>query len=220
LTDNQHQVFRSRELATIVTDLPVTLELERTRRTTYDRSAVLELFRDLEFRSLVPRLPPADQNLAAPAPTTTAPMAARGGQLQLGLEAAPPVAPPVETALVADIDADEVATELRRVGTFAVHADVDASGRHPLLVGLGLAAGERAWYLPTPDGVPGSIAAVLLDDRIAKTAHDAKTARRALRRAGADIGGLSMDTMIASYLVNASRRYHALEDLAAERLKL
>src|SRR3989475_9556132 len=29
-----------------------------------------------------------------------------------------------------------------------------------------------------------------------------------------------MDTMIASYLVNASRRYHALEDLAAERLKL
>src|SRR5438876_509902 len=110
LAANKDQVYRSRELATIVTELPVTLELDRTRRSTYDRAAVLDLFRDLEFRSLVPRLPPADQNVAAPLP--------------------------------------------------------------------------------------------------------------ALRRAGADLGGLEMDTMIASYLVNASRRYHALEDLAAERLKL
>src|SRR5712691_11052232 len=149
LAANKVQVFRSRELATIVTDLPVTLELERTRRTTYDRAAVLDLFRDLEFRSLVPRLPPADQNPAAPAPTASAPVVARGGQMQLGLEAAPAVAPPVETALVADVDADQVAGELRRAGAFAVHADVDLTGRHPLLVGLGVAAGERAWYMPT-----------------------------------------------------------------------
>src|SRR5207302_4747109 len=97
---------------------------------------------------------------------------------------------------------------------------MDTSGRHPLLLGLGLAAGERAWYVPTPDGVPGPIAELLLDETVGKTAHDAKTARRALRRAGADLRGLSMDTMVASYLVNASRRYHALEDLSAERLKL
>jgi DNA polymerase-1 len=97
---------------------------------------------------------------------------------------------------------------------------MDLAGRHPLLVGLGLAAGDRAWYLPTPEGLPSEIATILADPSIEKTAHDAKTARRALRRAGADLGGLVMDTMIASYLVNASRRYHALEDLAAERLKL
>src|SRR2546425_517003 len=220
LAANKDQVFRSRELATIVTDLPVTLELERTRRTTYDRAAVLDLFRDLEFRRLGPRLPPADQNLAAPPPPPSAPVVVRGGQMQLGLEPAPASAPPVDTALVADVDTDQVAEELRRAGAFAVHADVDLSGRHPLLVGLGLAAGERAWYVPTPDGVPGPVAAVLRDGSVPKTAHDAKTARRALRRAGTDIAGLSMDTMVASYLVNASRRYHALEDLAAERLKL
>src|SRR5882762_1688779 len=134
---NKDQVFRSRELATIVTDLPVTLELDRTRRTTYDRAAVLELFRDLEFRSLVPRLPPADQNLAAPAPTTFAPIVPRGGQMQLGLEPETAAATPVETALVADVDTDQVAAALRKAGAFAVHADVDASGRHPLLIGLG-----------------------------------------------------------------------------------
>ena len=219
LETNKAQVFNSRELARIVTDLPVRLDLQKTRRTSYDRAGVLELFRDLEFRSLVPRLPPADGNLSAPTGGRGAAPPDRG-QLSLGLEAASAVAPPVETALVADVDADAVARELRAVGAVAVHADVDATGRHPALVGLGLAAGERAWYLATPDGVPSPIAALLRDEAIAKTAHDAKTARRALRRSGADLGGLVMDTMIASYLVNASRRYHGLEDLAAERLKL
>ena len=219
LETNKAQVFNSRELARIVTDLPVRLDLQKTRRTSYDRAGVLELFRDLEFRSLVPRLPPADGNLSAPTGGRGAAPPDRG-QLSLGLEAMSAVAPPVETALVADVDADAVARELRAVGAVAVHADVDATGRHPALVGLGLAAGERAWYLATPDGVPGPIAALLRDEAIAKTAHDAKTARRALRRSGADLGGLVMDTMIASYLVNASRRYHGLEDLAAERLKL
>jgi DNA polymerase-1 len=50
--------------------------------------------------------------------------------------------------------------------------------------------------------------------------HDAKTARRALRRAGADLLGIEMDTVIASYLANASRRQHLLDDLATERLNL
>ena len=215
LAAHREQVFRSREMATIVTDLPVALDIERTRWRGYDRAAVLDLFRDLEFRSLIPRLPPADANLTASASPT-----ARPGQLSLGLEpAAPQVAPPVETALLTSDGAAEVALSAREHGWLAIHADVDL-GRHPDLVGLGLAAGEGVWYLPVSADVPAALAEVLADERIAKTLHDAKTARRALRRAGAELRGVRMDTMLASYLVNASRRYHALEDLSAERLKL
>src|SRR5436309_12645755 len=123
LAVNKDQLFRSRELATIVTDLPVTLELDRTRRSTYDRAAVLELFRDLEFRSLVPRLPPADQNPAAPPPTPPFAGTVRGGQLQLGLDTPPAVASSIETTLVADVDVDSVALEIRALGGLAVHAD-------------------------------------------------------------------------------------------------
>ena len=128
-----------------------------------------------------------------------------------GLEGALQVAAPE--------DAAGVAARLRAAPSVTVHADVDA-GRHPVLLGLGLAAGDDAWYVSTISGVPAPIAAVLADETIPKIAHDAKTARRALRRAGAELRGVTMDTMLASYLVNASRRYHALEDLAAERLKL
>ncbi|MFN2520102.1 MAG: DNA polymerase I [Candidatus Limnocylindria bacterium] len=215
LAEHRDQVWRSREMSRIVTDLPVTLDLDRTRRASYDRAGILDLFRDLEFRSLVPRLPPGDGNTVPAATTGFA--AARQGQLTLSL--APTEASGVETALLAASDDDRIAAELRAAGEAAVFADVD-SERQPRLRGLGFAAPDAAWYLPIVDGVPPALAALLADDSIPKSAHDAKTARRALRRAGADLRGVAMDTMVASYLVNASRRQHAIEDLATERLRL
>jgi len=212
---NKEQVFKSRVMATIVTELPVRLDVERTKWKGYDRAAVLDLFRDLEFRSLIPRLPPADANLAA----VPAVPVARPGQLALGLEPEPNTAPPVDTTLIDAAGADEVAAAARAAGAMALHADVEVK-RHPDLVGLGIAVGEKAWYLPAGSGLPASIASVLADAKIKKTAHDAKTARRALRRKAAELRGVTMDTMLASYLVNASRRYHDIEGLAAERLKL
>ena len=217
LAANREQVFNSREMATIVTDLPVKLEIDRTRWRGYDRAAVLDLFRDLEFRSLIPRLPPGGASLGG-GPVVAAP-AARPGQLALGLDPEPNTAPPVDTTLIDASASEDVASLAREAGAIALHADVEIK-RHPDLIGLGLAIGERAWYLPTGSGIPEGIAHVLADPKVRKTAHDAKTARLALRRAGADLRGVTMDTMLASYLVNASRRYHALEDLSAERLRL
>jgi len=224
---SHEQVLHSREMSRIVTDLPVSLELERTRRGAYDRAAVIELFRDLEFRSLIPRLPPADGNAAAAASAATAvplfaaaPAAAAAGQLSLGLAGpTPAAAPPVEVALVADPDVAALASRLRAAGTFALFADVDAD-RHPRLLGLGLAAGDDAWYLPLGGTLPPALADLLADPATGVVVHDAKVARRALRRHGADLAGLAMDTVIASYLVNASRRQHLLDDLATERLGL
>ncbi len=214
LDEHRDQVFRNREQARIVTDLAVRLELERTRRGPYDRAAVLDLFRDLEFRSLVPRLPSADGNIVAPAPPL-----ARTGQLSLGLEPEPAETPPVPTSVLDGGRMAATVRELRKAGTVAIFADV-AQGRHPMLVGLGVAASDACWYLPAAGRVPEDMDALLHDARVRLVVHDAKTARRALRRAGSDLGGVAMDTMLASYLANASRRQHLLDDLAQERLQL
>ena len=221
---NHEQVLHSREMSRIVTDLPVSLDLDRTRRGAYDRPAVIELFRDLEFRSLIPRLPPADGNAAAAASAATAlplfaadPVAPAGGQLSLGLTPAP--APPVAVTLVAEADIAALVVRLRAAGTVGLYADVEPD-RHPRLLGLGIAAGDAAWYLPVGERLPAPLAAFLADPAAGVVVHDAKVARRALRRHGADLGGIAMDTVIASYLVNASRRQHVLDDLSTERLGL
>ena len=217
LEEKREQVLHSREMSRIVTDLPVTLELDRTRRGAYDRATVIELFRDLEFRSLIPRLPPADGNTAAP---TASAASSRGGQMTLGLEPEAPTAPAEPAAtLLAHTDVPRVVAAVRAAGTLALYADVE-SERHPRLVGLGLSAAGEVHYLPIAGTVPSELAALLRDPAIPKTVHDAKTARRALRRASADLDGIVMDSMVASYLVNASRRQHLLDDLATERLHL
>ncbi|MEA2662521.1 MAG: polymerase [Chloroflexota bacterium] len=225
LEANREQVLHSREMSRIVTDIPVTLELDRTRRGPYDRASVVDLFRDLEFRSLIPRLAPADGNSAAPLPTPTlfpveggrVPPAAGTGQLSLGLTGPAPA--PVDIALLADADAASYLVQARAAGRVALFADVD-SDREPKLFGLGLALEESCCYLAVGGALPPAIVELLGDPRIGKLVHDAKTARRALRRAGADLQGVELDTMIASYLTNASRRGHVLDDLATERLHL
>ena len=58
LVEAREQVFASRELARIVRDLPVSLDLEAARLSDYDRAEVVRLFREFEFRTLIDRLPP------------------------------------------------------------------------------------------------------------------------------------------------------------------
>ena len=58
LVEAREQVFASRELSRIVRDLPISLDLEASRLSDYDRAEVVRLFREFEFRSLIDRLPP------------------------------------------------------------------------------------------------------------------------------------------------------------------
>ncbi|MBI4235978.1 MAG: DNA polymerase I, partial [Chloroflexi bacterium] len=63
------------ELATIVTDLPLSLDPDRLRWTQgFDRPRIVALFRELEFMSLLPRLPEIPS-----APVTPSPATAEGG---------------------------------------------------------------------------------------------------------------------------------------------
>jgi len=58
--------------------------------------------------------------------------------------------------------------------------------------------------------------ALFADATIAKVAHHAKYDLLVLRRAGVPIAGLGFDTMLASYVLDPSRRSHAIDTLAVE----
>lgn len=89
LDGRRDQALASKLLATIVTDVPVRLDLAKGRADAYDRDAVFRLFTQLEFRSLITRLRAADGAphlpsvvSAAPAPVPE-PVAAPSPQLSL-----------------------------------------------------------------------------------------------------------------------------------------
>lgn len=67
LTEHRALAIQSKFLATIVCDVPVTLDLEACRALDYEPERVLALFRQLEFFSLVDRLPRRAESIPAPA---------------------------------------------------------------------------------------------------------------------------------------------------------
>jgi DNA polymerase I len=72
LTEHRDIAIQSKFLATIVTDAPITLDLADCRALDYEPERVLDLFRRLEFFSLVDRLPRKADSVAPPMPRPSA----------------------------------------------------------------------------------------------------------------------------------------------------
>ena len=81
LAEHRESAFLSRQIGRILVDLPVELGLEEARTGRYDRRAVAQRFRELEFRSLIDRLPAS--SLASSGPE---PLEPDKGGLQLSLD--------------------------------------------------------------------------------------------------------------------------------------
>jgi len=219
LTGQEEQALLSKRLATIVTDVPISLDLELCRTGDYDREEVTELFRKLEFRSLVQRLPTSERER----PTQMTFFA------QEPLPAEQSVAVTTEEQLVSLVSeltqASRIAVDVETTSTDAMKAD---------LVGLSFAAQPgHGYYVPVghllTEGSAGQLPMELVADRIrpvlenpnvAKAAHNGKYDLTVLKRHGMEVRGLDFDTMIAAFLLEPSRRGFGLKSLAWSKLGL
>src|SRR5256714_10373812 len=135
------QVRLGKRMVTIQTDVSVELELDRARWLRYDYDTARTVFDQLEFRQLLSRIPAPD---AVPLQPT------------LELE-------PVEAPAAASLGAAEHVPALREAITAAEEVALfglwDGQPRSGTQVGLGVAAGERAWYVPAElaDGLAGAL---------------------------------------------------------------
>jgi len=204
LRQHEEQVRRSKELATIATDVPVELDLDAADfRAHYRRQRVLDLFRELEFKSLVPRLPPDDGHEEEEHPL----------QMPLAAPPAPAEAGAERYRIVDDADAlAELARRLEAAGAFAF--DTETTGLEAMrarLVGLSFAvAPGEAYYVPVGhagaarqlplESVLERLAPLLESERLPKTAHNAKYDMVVLAQHGVWVRGLQFDTMIAAFL--------------------
>jgi DNA polymerase-1 len=194
----------SKEMATIDRDAPVTLELDACRLSHYNRDAVIELFRDLEFKSLVPRLP------EPPAPEGNGHRAA----------AAPAAVADQDYGTVfMEKDLDALAKQLTKAKAFTFAAQ--AAGNHALraaLVGISVSwAPGQAAYVPVghrpglgdPEQLPletvaAKLGPIFADERIEKVGHGTKSNMEVLHNHGIEVRGVAFDTLLASYLLGES----------------
>src|SRR4030065_409072 len=65
LEENAEEAVMSKKLATIDQGVPIKLELEKCVLSDYDKEAAVALFKELEFRSLISKLPGIEQKIAS-----------------------------------------------------------------------------------------------------------------------------------------------------------
>jgi DNA polymerase I len=192
---------QSLELARIRTDVPVAFDPDALRYRGSTRERCFEIFNELGFRTLVTEYAPTADTVSR------------------------------TYRLVDTIDGlRELAGRLRDAGRFSLRVLPDLpSAMRASVVGFAFSTAPReADYVPVGHralGADGNIplaaaiealAPLLEDPRVAKVGHDVKFDTIVLGRHGVTLRGIETDTMIASYLIDATRSAHRLEDLALE----
>ena len=214
LTNHRSDALQSRELVTIKTDVPVDVDFESLRYRGASRERCYELFSRLAFRSLVNEYAPTADSISK------------------------------DYALVTtDQELDRLVEELRAAGEFAVRVIPNQPvAMRAAIVGIAFStADRRARYVPlghaAEDGNGGDLLSaasaptqmplqaalsrlkpLLEDESIRKVGHDLKFDMEVLAQHGVTLRGLGFDSMIASYLLDATRPGHPLEDTSLEHL--
>jgi DNA polymerase-1 len=213
LEEDRSIAFLSRQLVTIKTDLDLPLTIADCRRGEEDRGKLAEVFHALEFQSLLEEFLPD----ASATETTDYRLVLTREHLKKAI------------------------AEMRAAGSFAV--DTETTSTDPMradLVGVSMScAAGTAYYIPvghtnesmaSAKEIPAGtsldrttalemLRPLLEDAGVIKVGHNIKYDLIVLERAGIRIAGIGLDTMVASYLTDAGRMRHNLEEVSLHYLK-
>jgi DNA polymerase-1 len=213
LSTHRHDALRSRELVTIRTDVPLAVDFESLRYRGAARERCYELFTRLAFRTLV--------NDYAP----TADTVQKDYRLVTTLS-----------------DLDGLIEELQNAGEFAFRIIPDTpSAMRARIVGIAFSTRDRqARYVPlghdnndsrgdllASAAAPAQVNArdaldrlrpIFESETVRKVGHDLKFEIIVLAGHGIELRGVAFDSMLASYLLDATRSGHPLEETSLEHL--
>ena len=236
VTENTEQIRLSKWLATISTEVPVTLDMEALAIQEPDKERLKALFEDLEFRALT-------QKMFAPQPAATKKnsMPIQGDLFEgFGTESTTAVELPTEeeqeTETLLCYDAEKTAYRMADtpeerqalmqvlMQAKAVSMDTETTGTEALdarLVGMSFAVEEgEAWYVPVvqDESIVEEFRPFYECPDILKVGQNIKYDLQVLRNYGIRLAGPMADTMIAHYLLHPEMR-HGMDYLAEAYLR-
>lgn len=204
LLAHRENAFLSRELVTICTEAPIDAQVKDFRIGDPIRERLMELFGTFEFKQL-------QQIYAVQQPTAPNPE-----ESYQAIQS--------RNALI------QLADRLRSSERFAI--DTETTSEHPMdarLVGISVSdTPGHAWYIPIGHtdvadqlalaDVLDVFGPILSDAQYRKIGQNIKYDWIVLERHGFRLDGVHSDTMIASYLLNPSKRSHSLDQIAIDYL--
>lgn len=211
LEKERDNAFLSYELATIATELELSMSLDDLENTETDNAALLDLFREMEFKSWIEELERSDD------------------------------APEAVAEAKSDVSYDTVMTEealdgwiarLEEAELFAFDTEttsLDYMQADIVGVSFAVQAGEAA-YVPVAHSYPGApeqldremvlekLRPILESDDHKKVGQNLKYDASVLARAGITLRGIAYDTMLESYVLDSTGSRHDMDSLALKYL--
>jgi DNA polymerase-1 len=196
LAANRDSAFLSRDLVTLEYEVPLDSKVDDLAPGAQNTERLREMFKELEFKRHLEDLPAVKTlDFTGYSVVTTS------EELRWWTE------------------------KITKAGRFAV--DLETTSEKPVLadlVGISLCVEEgKACYIPVGhvygDQLPKQevldcLRTVLEDETMGKIGQNIKYDMIVLKKEGVEIRGIECDTMLASYLLDPSRRGHSLDDLA------
>jgi len=198
------QALLSRDLATIDTHVPLEIRWDDFHLSLPDEEALRPLFTELEFHKFL-------QELCA--------------QKTVSYEN--------YHLITEEEEFEQLVANLQKADRFSV--DLETTSRDPIIaevVGLSFSyKPHEAYYIPVGHDYPGvptqlpasrvleRLKPLLEDDERRKYGQNIKYDYLVLRRQGVRMTGIAFDTMLASYVLDPTKRSHSLEAIAQEYLQ-
>ncbi len=218
LKDGEKDAILSRRLSEIVCNVPLNIELLKYEFTRVNLTAVTKLFQELEFKSLIDKLPKNYLPNGAAKESETADShldVVERAEVNNITVKAKYILVDTQTKL------DNLIKKLKIQKEISI--DTETTSINPItakLVGISLSFKSGEAYYITADLVLGSaeLKNLISSKSLRKIGQNIKYDYLVLENEGIPMAGLYFDTMIASYLLNAGTRQYSLDTLAFNEL--
>ena len=231
LADGKENAYLSQKLATIVSDLKIEIDLDQAKPDQFDPLKVREVFRNLEFGSLLDRLSTVEDIYGKSVPGQQISFFAEESGQEKGeflSEKGTSGQTAVEVVSTKE-QLQKLVNKLNKAKQIAFDTETTSTDQMSAkLVGISLAAREDiGYYIPVGhnDGQQLSIDEVLsalkdpmTNPAIPKLGHNLKYDYIVLARYGLSVSPLSFDSMIAEWVINPASRNLGLKKLSWVRL--
>ncbi len=242
LEASKESAYMSYNLALIRTDLKITLDLEHAKVQAFDATALEEFFKEMEFRTLLAKIPAISSGMIAsaqaPAASPIKPAKSaktKSGQFSMFVNEPQVVyaatkASNIEVIVVDTQDKlNDLAKELAKASVISFDTETTSTEEMQAeIVGISLAVkAGQAYYIPvghtSGNNLPikkviAALTPPMTDAKIGKVAHNAKYDYIILARYGLITSPLTFDTMLAEFIIDPASRNLGLKNLVHARL--
>ena len=227
LREFKEQAYLSKKLVTINTQVPVEIDYQEFRLKESDKAKLAAVFAELGFSRLLTQLGLSPAKAKETKETKEKPP--ENTLLPTGVNSIKTVKHNYQLIDTPE-KLDDFVSELKKQKLFTVDTETTSISAHRAeLVGMSFCwEPHKAYYIAVkgpmgakylgPAKIKQKLAEILADEKIKKICQNAKYDMIVLNNSDMPVKGLFFDTMIASYVLDAERRSHSLDNMSLDFL--